>query len=92
MPATTDKPDVSRELARYDELARLIHKINNPLTAVMGRAQLLQAYEQADRRVIRAAEVIEHSAQRLAACLRELADVVGAGKDEALREFQTRNE
>jgi len=60
----------------FAELARLTHKINNPLTSLLGRAQLLRMAGGADERTLRAAQVIEESATRVADYVAELAEVV----------------
>ncbi len=57
-------------------LGVLSHKINNPLTALMGRAQILQARKGTDPAVVKSAEVISESAQRIADLVKELAIVV----------------
>jgi signal transduction histidine kinase len=65
-------------------LSKLCHAINNPLTALMGRAQLLQfklARVERDAQVDRAVEVIGDSARRVAAAVQELAHVVGRAKE-----------
>lgn len=75
-------------LERFAELLKtlgvLSHKINNPLTSLMGRAQILRMRKVADPNVEKAAEVIEESAKRIAEYIRELATVVKEGKEEAL--------
>jgi len=75
-------------LERFAELLKtlgvLSHKINNPLTSLMGRAQILRMRKQTDPGVQKAAEVIEESAKRIAEYIRELAIVVKEGKEEAL--------
>jgi len=65
-------------------LSVLSHKINNPLTALMGRAQILQARQGTDPQVVKAATVIQESAQRIAELIRELAQVVKSGHQEAV--------
>ena len=72
-------------LETFDELARLAHKMNNPLTSLIGRAQLLQLTAGEDQKVDRAANVIEQSAGRIAAHVRELSDIVRDAR-EALAE------
>jgi signal transduction histidine kinase len=75
-------------LERFTELLKtlgvLSHKINNPLTSLMGRAQILRMRKVDDPNVEKAAEVIEESAKRIAEYIRELANVVKEGKEEAL--------
>lgn len=65
-------------------LAVLSHKINNPLTALLGRAQILQVRSSNDPGVAKAAAVIEESSLRIAELIRELAQVVKEGRQEAL--------
>jgi len=73
----------SAELMRT--LAVLSHKINNPLTSLLGRAQILQSKKSDDPHVCKAADVIEESARRIAEYIRELALVVREGREEALQ-------
>jgi signal transduction histidine kinase len=61
-------------------LGALSHQINNPLTALLGRAQILQSRPGTDPAVVKAAHVIEQSAQRVADLIRELAQVVKNGR------------
>lgn len=65
-------------------LSVLSHKINNPLTALLGRAQLLRAQADLAPRAARSAEVIEESSLRIAELIRELAGVVKEGRQEAV--------
>ncbi len=84
----------SRELAerhRIEKLAEVLHtlsvlshKINNPLTSLLGRAQILKATAGADPKAVKAAGVIEESALRIADLIRELARVVKEGRQEAV--------
>ena len=60
----------------WEKLAYLSHKINNPLTSLLGRAQLLKNRPHTDPYVQHAAEVIEESSARIAEHLRELTDLV----------------
>ena len=89
--------DVTRRYAameerhRLEKLADLLrtlgvlsHKINNPLTALLGRAQILRAKAETDPSVAKAAQVIEESAIRIAALIRERARVVKEGRQEAV--------
>ena len=75
-------------VARLGEVLRtlsvLSHKINNPLTALLGRAQILQARQGTDPHVVKAATVIQESAQRIAELIRELAQVVKSGRQDAV--------
>jgi signal transduction histidine kinase len=65
----------------------LSHKINNPLTALLGRAQILQVQKGNDPGVVKAAAVIEESSLRIAELIRELAQVVKDGRQDALDEL-----
>ena len=65
-------------------LSVLGHKINNPLTALIGRAQMLRAAAGSDPRAVKAADVIEESAARIADLIRELGRVVKEGRQEAV--------
>ncbi|MDX1389150.1 MAG: histidine kinase dimerization/phospho-acceptor domain-containing protein [Acidobacteriota bacterium] len=67
-------------------LSVLTHKINNPLTALMGRAQLLRMGE-GDPKVAKAAAVIEESAGRIAELIRELSGVVKEGREEGIEKL-----
>jgi signal transduction histidine kinase len=60
----------------WDQLADLSHKINNPLTSLLGRAQLLRQRGNSDPYVTRAAEVIEECSRRIADHLREISALV----------------
>lgn len=70
----TDEHALREELLRsgrltaiLDTAAALNHEINNPLAAILGRAQMLQARpEDADARVLAGLRVIEESARRIA--------------------------
>ena len=70
-------------------LSVLSHKINNPLTALMGRAQMLRVQAGTDPKVVKAASVIEESAGRIAELIRELARVVKEGRQEAVEKVLT---
>jgi signal transduction histidine kinase len=65
-------------------LSVLSHKINNPLTALLGRAQILQAQKADDPSVAKAAAVIEDATFRIADLLRELAQIVKDGRQDAV--------
>ena len=57
-------------------LSVISHRINNPLTALLGRAQILRARVEADPQMEKAAQVIEESATRIAELGRELSKVL----------------
>ncbi len=65
-------------------LGALSHKINNPLTALLGRAQLLRARADADPALAKSAEVVEESARRVADLIREIATVAKEARADAV--------
>jgi signal transduction histidine kinase len=73
-------------------LSVLSHKINNPLTALLGRAQILSSRKTDDPHVVKAVTVIEESSQRIAELIRELATVVREGRHEALDDILVMHE
>ena len=70
-----------------DQMSRMCHKINNPLTAVMGRAQMLQIKldQPANAQTEKAVRVIEESARRVAVYVEELALTACRGKESLVR-------
>ena len=79
LPTRTDEPrpdTVAEHDPVWDQLADLSHKINNPLTSLLGRAQLLRQRGNIDPYVARAAEVIEECSRRIADHLREISSLV----------------
>lgn len=87
----TERDRAIDERPRMDKLAEvtktlsvLSHKINNPLTALVGRAQMLRMHPGTEPRVLKSAEVIEDASRRIAGYIRELALVVKEGRTEAL--------
>jgi len=64
-------------------LSVLSHKINNPLTTLLGRAQMLKLLDKGPQ-VAKTADVIEESSKRIAAYIGELALVVKEGREESL--------
>jgi serine/threonine-protein kinase RsbW len=90
----TQRNHAVEERLRLEKLAEVLktlsvlsHKINNPLTALLGRAQMLQAKKATDPSVAKAAAVIEESSLRIAELIRELAQVVKDGRQDALDEL-----
>ncbi len=72
---------VRSELSEILEAQRkLCHNINNPLTAIMGRAQILQLKQGTDPQLIQVLQVIEESAKRVAAYVRELSELIRDGR------------
>jgi len=64
----------------FDAQRKLCHSINNPLTAIMGRAQILQLKQESDPQVIKLVQVVEESAKRVATYVRELSDLIQHGR------------
>jgi signal transduction histidine kinase len=75
-PDESGQVTVSDQDQIWDQLADLSHKINNPLTSLLGRAQLLRQRGNSDPYVTRAAEVIEECSRRIADHLREISALV----------------
>lgn len=61
-----------------EAVARLCHQINNPLTSLMGRTQLMRRLGDQDPKVQKTADTIEESAQRIAEFVRELSNLARA--------------
>jgi len=87
----TERNHAVEERVRLEKLAGVLktlsvlsHKINNPLTALLGRAQILQAQKKNDPGVVKAAVVIEEASLRIADLIRELAQVVKDGRQGAV--------
>ena len=87
----TERNRAVEERVRLEKLAEVLrtlsvlsHKINNPLTALLGRAQILQAQKAGDPAVAKAAGVIEDASIRIADLIRELAQVVKDGRQDAV--------
>jgi signal transduction histidine kinase len=94
----TQRNHAVEERVRLEKLAEVLktlsvlsHKINNPLTALLGRAQILQVQKGNDPAVVKAAGVIEESSLRIAELIRELAQVVKDGRQDALDELLDMN-
>lgn len=90
----TQRNRAVEERVRLEKLAEVLktlsvlsHKINNPLTALLGRAQILQAQKSSDPTVAKAAAVIEEASLRIADLIRELAQVVREGRQDAIDEL-----
>jgi len=75
------RQEVDRNALLVRVIGVLAHKINNPLTSLLGRAQMLLLGRETDPKTRKAAEVIEESAQRVAELVRELALVVRSGDE-----------
>ena len=76
----------------FGDLSRLCHKINNPLTSIMGRAQMMRhaARPGVDPKSIKAMEVIDESAQRVAALVQEVANLVCVGRKEFVESYDSK--
>jgi len=76
----------------FTSVARLCHKINNPLTSIMGRAQMLQMKVKqgdGDEKLGKSVEVIEGSSKRVAALVQELANLVCQGRKEFVEHYDS---
>jgi signal transduction histidine kinase len=74
-------------------VSRLCHKINNPLTSIMGRAQMLQlkVKQGQDEQLAKSIAVIEESAKRVAALVQELANLVCHARKEFVESYDSNN-
>lgn len=67
------------------EIGGLCHQINNPLTSLMGRVQILRMKPGSDAAAVeRALTVIEESARRVALHVQELGHLVGRERERVL--------
>ena len=82
--AVDERHKLERLSGVMQTLGVLSHKINNPLTSLLGRAQMLKAQSRDDPWVENACEVIEDSARRIAGYIKELSEVVREGRADAL--------
>jgi signal transduction histidine kinase len=83
-----ERRQIDRMQEMLQELGVLSHKINNPLTSLMGRVQLLKARKDTDAKTRKAAEVIEESSRRIADHIRELANIVREGREQIDRRLK----
>ena len=76
----------------FSSLSRLCHQINNPLTSVMGRAQMLQmkVAQGGDEQLAKSTAVIEESAKRVADLIQELANLVCQAKKEFVESYDSK--
>jgi len=68
--------DAAELVDRLRQQSELCHKINNPLTTVMGRAQLLQLKCGDNPDVASAAKLIEESSRQVAGLVREMSHII----------------
>jgi signal transduction histidine kinase len=80
---------VDRLSELFATLGMLGHKINNPLTALMGRAQILRMNQELDPQMDKMLSVIEDSTKRIAEYTRELSVVVERARGEILEELRS---
>ena len=73
----------------FSTLSRLCHKINNPLTSIMGRAQMLQVKVKQDESLAKSVGVIEESSRRVAGLIQELANLVVQGRKEFAEDYDS---
>jgi len=73
----------------FSTLSRLCHKINNPLTSIMGRAQMLQAKVKEDDGLGKSVGVIEESSKRVAGLIQEMANLVVQGRKEFAEDYDS---
>lgn len=76
--------ELARVRAELNEILeaqrKLCHNINNPLTAIMGRAQILQLKQGTDPQLIQVLQVMEEAAKRVAGYVRELSELIRDGR------------
>jgi len=73
--------ELARDAETFRALGELCHSINNPLTALIGRAQLLGMSHGEDAQLRKAIESIGQSTDRVANEVREVATLVRAARD-----------
>ena len=68
----------------FESLSRLCHRINNPLTSIMGRSQMLQLKSpmKDDDQLTKSLGVIDESTKRMAALIQELSNTVCQARKE----------
>ena len=83
-----ERRQIEKTKEMLQSLGVLSHKINNPLTSLMGRVQLLRARKDTDPKTQKAAEVIDESARRVADHIRELANIVREVREQIDRRLE----
>ena len=88
-----------RERARAERLERALqavrvmtHRINNPLTTILGRAQMLGVKLERGNEAARAVTAIEESARRIAVLVRGLAEAARSGEEQSILDFLEAND
>jgi signal transduction histidine kinase len=81
---------LERTRATFETLAKLGHSVNNPLTALLGRAQILKLKKGDDPAVAKPVNVIAETATRITDLVREMSKVLKAGREELLQELRER--
>ena len=84
-------PEVLGEL--LNEIAKQCHKINNPLTSIMGRAQMMESKikQASDPQLAKSVTVIQESAKRVAALIQELANIVCQSRKELVESYDSKS-
>jgi signal transduction histidine kinase len=79
----SSEPEQLDQRCRDEQLAHVLqtvgtlcHQVNNPLTTLLGRAQMLGMHASDDPYVKNASAVIEESSRRLAETIKELAETI----------------
>ena len=93
MSETRTELDVEKLGEVFGSLSRLCHRINNPLTSIMGRSQMLQLKfnDCENEQLAKSVGVIDESARRVAALIQELANVVCQARKELVEDYDSSN-
>ncbi len=70
----------------------MTHRINNPLTTILGRAQMLRNQLPPESEAIRGVSVIEESASRIADLVKGLAEAARSGEEQSILDFLEAND
>jgi signal transduction histidine kinase len=75
----------------FGELSKQCHKINNPLTSIMGRAQMMEMKLKrgSDEQLVKSVTVIQESAKRVAGLIQELANLVCQARKEYVETYDS---
>jgi signal transduction histidine kinase len=88
-PAEGLRAEAVAELVEvFAALSQLTHNINNPMTGLLGRAQLLQLRADVQPELRKAVAVIEESARRVSELVRELGQTVHSARRGPLARLQ----